>query len=44
MVRILKLLLYLLIATVLLVAVYAYVGDLSPTQKDISDPVQLDVN
>lgn len=42
MFRFLKLLMLLLIVLVVAVLAYAYIGDLSPTQTDVSTPVDLD--
>ena len=41
MYRLLKLLLLLVIVLVAAVLGYAYIGDLSPDQSDVSTPVQL---
>ncbi len=42
MYRLLKLLFLLVVVLVAAVLGYAYIGDLSPDQSDISTPVQLD--
>lgn len=42
--RILKLLVFLLLIGVIALVGYAYLGDLSPEQGDVSDPVELDAN
>ncbi len=42
--RLLKLLLFLLIVGLLGLIGYAYIGDLSPNQVDVSEPVELNAN
>ena len=42
MFRLFKLLFYLAIMAAAAVVGYAYIGDLSPEQSDVSEPVQLD--
>ncbi len=42
--RLLKLLVFLLLIGVIALVGYAYLGDLSPEQSDVSDPVELDAN
>lgn len=42
MFRILKLLFVLIVLVAAMVLGYAYIGDLSPDQSDVSTPVQLD--
>ena len=44
MFRLLKLLFLLLIVVISAVLGYAYIGDLSPKQTDVSTPVDLDGN
>jgi len=44
MFRILKLLFLLVVLVAAMVLGYAYIGDLSPDQSDVSRPVQLDGN
>ncbi len=42
MLRLLKILLVLVVLITAAVVGYAYIGDLSPTQEDVSAPVTLD--
>ncbi len=42
--RLLKLLFFLVLIGVLALIGYAYLGDLSPEQSDVSEPVELDAN
>lgn len=42
--RLLKLLFFLILIGVLALIGYAYLGDLSPEQNDVSEPVELDAN
>ena len=44
MLRLLKFLLVLTVMLVVAVVAYAYLGDLSPEQEDVSEPVTLDGN
>lgn len=44
MLRLLKILFLLAVMMVSAVVGYAYLGDLSPTQQDVSEPVLLDGN
>lgn len=42
MLRLLKILLVLAVVVVVAVVGYAYIGDLSPEQTDVSEPVSID--
>lgn len=42
--RLLKLLIFLLLLGAAAFVGYAYLGDLSPEQSDVSEPVELDAN
>ena len=44
MLRILKLLFILAVVIAVAVVGYAYIGDLSPDQRDVSEPVELETN
>lgn len=44
MVRLLKIIFFLLLIGALGLVGYAYLGDLSPEQSDVSEPVELDAN
>lgn len=44
MLRLLRVLLLLAIVLAAAVIGYAYLGDLSPSQTDVSEPVELDAN
>lgn len=44
MYRLLKILFLLVVVLVMAVLGYAYIGDLSPEQSDVSTPVELDGN
>ncbi|MEL6169486.1 MAG: hypothetical protein AAFR35_12410 [Pseudomonadota bacterium] len=42
--RILRILLFLIILAGVALVAYAYLGDLSPTQQDVVEPVDLDAS
>ena len=44
MLRLLKVLFVVAVLIVIIVVGYAYVGDLSPEQQDVSEPVELETN
>ncbi len=44
MVRLFKVLLFLVLVGAVAVVSYAYLGDLAPDQSDVSEPVELNAN
>ena len=44
MIRTIKILFYLIVFITCLVVAFAYLGDLSPQQDQVSEPVELDAN
>ncbi len=44
MFRLIKILFYLLILMTFILVGFAYLGDLTPTRQDVTQPVELDAN